>query len=118
MKKSTIKFISNTTLWFALAIIPLALMVLNNIHNTDLVFSDYLTIFANDNNLFYTMFADMFGSNGYLPLVSNDICIYVSYLCCLTILQIIFNICLFVPKLCVSWLEKINNSLGGGDGTL
>lgn len=118
MRKDTIKYISNSLIWVLLALMPLLLMLIYNIHNTNLDLSTFITIFGNNNNVVYSTLNDIFGLDGTFPIASDNLIIYCSYLCCLTFLQIVVNVLLFIPKIALKWIEKVVTKIGGNNDVL
>lgn len=118
MRKETIKYISNSLVWVLLALMPLLLMLIYNIHNNDLDLSHFILIFGDSNNFVYTTLNSVFGSTGSFPIANNNLLIYASYLTCITLLQIVINILLFVPKIALKWINNVINKLGGNNDIL
>lgn len=118
MRKETIKYISNSLIWVLLALMPLLLMLVYNLHNNNLNLSDFISIFGDNNNLIYTTLNNVFGSSGSFPIANDNLIIYCSYLACITLLQIVVNIMLFIPKIALKWINNVMDKLGGKNDTL
>lgn len=116
MRKRTIKYISDKLLWLIAMLMPLIYCLVVNLHFTEANDPIYLSdIFVESaygfgmlqNNMILEVINGMFGSAGVMPLWSNDSYIpyFITYLCTIVLVQLVFDIIMFIPKLAHKYLH-------------
>lgn len=118
MRKRTIKFISDKLLWLTAMLIPLIYCLVVNLHYTEThtpislleIFTnaDYGFAIAND-NLILTTINGLFGATGTLPLwgVNSYVPYFITYLAVVVIVQLAYDVLIFVPKLAHKWIHTL-----------
>ena len=118
MRKRTIKFISDKLLWLTAMLIPLIYCLVVNLHYTEThtpisllqIFTnaEYGFAIAND-NLILTTLNGLFGASGTLPLwtVDSYVPYFVTYLAIVVIVQLAYDVLIFVPKLAHKWIHTL-----------
>lgn len=68
---------------------------------------------VSENNVAYTTLLKLFGSDGYLPMagVSDSLCMYLSYMVYVQFGHMVFDVIVFLPRLCHDWIDSFGRCL-------
>lgn len=111
MRKKTFYYIFDTILWALIALLPLIIWVFGNIHNNLELNSIFSTLGVVNSGVVYDTLVGIFGNDGVLPLFSNNsnLALFFTYFVNVSIVHLLIDFILFIPKLCHKWLDKITN---------
>lgn len=103
--------------WFFIQIFPLVCFTVYCIAGTrgsEVVvptFNSFLIKLGFDyqqGNIFYSVLAQLFGSNGVFPLFvdSGGVILYLTYVLTMEVLHVCFDVIVFIPRLAHKWISK------------
>ena len=114
MRKRTIKFTFDKLLWFILMLLPFLIVLYNTRVNGLLDYSmfDVFTRgigFDMTDGIIVEAVNTMIGADGYIPLINGTNCIpyYIQWLCVVVLVQIVYDVLMFIPKLAHHWIHTL-----------
>lgn len=114
MRKKTIKYGLDKILWLFLMLLPLLLFAIQA-HHFGIESMTILDVFQSGLGFDMTegIIVDavnaFIGSDGYIPLIDsvNIIPYYIQWLCVVVIVQIVYDVMMFIPKLAHHWMHTL-----------
>ncbi len=118
MRKRTMSAIADHFYWLLVALLPLLCYLiqflsyeLTSVTDTLPTFLSYMQSFGiSTDSIIYSVLADLFGSNGILPMFStgsNAVLLYLSYFVMVQIIHLAVDFLVFIPRLSHKWMEKL-----------
>ena len=109
MRKSKINYIYDLVYYAFFAIIPIIAYLISCNHHDNLTLVAFFTEFGIDStNIVFQSFVDMFGTNGFLPLLSDTSTLFYlfTYMSIIVFMHLVFDLLVFLPKLAHCYLDK------------
>ena len=120
MRKRNVSYLIDKLFWILIAVLPLIvwLIVIARIGQltslVDVMTSTHLLPLMN--NSIFTTLSDIFGSTGVVPLIQNpDILLYMSYFIGVTLIHLLVDFVLFIPRIAMNWLDNLYKLGGSND---
>lgn len=120
MRKRNFSFVLDKLFWSFVMVLPLLIWLLVIVRTGQL--SSLVDVMTNthllplmDNSIFTTL-TDVFGSTGVVPLIQNpDILLYFSYFIGVTLIHLLVDFVLFIPRVAMNWLDNLYKIGGQND---
>lgn len=129
MRKKTISNLAEHIMWGIILLLPLLMWLISplgysigggsEVSSLDLpsLASVFDQFGLNTNNIIYTSFADLFGSDGILPFFEQNsaFLLYIMYFVIVEVVHLVIDCIVFIPRLAHKWLNKCTLEVGYED---
>lgn len=120
MRKRNVSYLIDKLFWTFICVLPFLIWLIVIARTGQL--SSLIDVMTDShliplmNNSIYTTLSDVFGASGVVPLVQNaDILLYFSYFICITLIHLLVDFLLFIPRIAMNWLDNLYKIGGQND---
>ena len=102
MSKKKINYLFDLLYYAAFILIPIGAYLFHQFKFEDVILLSFFNEFGIDStNVIFQCFVDMFGSNGFLPLMADDSTLFYifTYMSIVVLMHLVFDFLMFIPKL-------------------
>lgn len=112
MSKKKINYLYDILYYALFSLIPIIAYIVHQHHFADATLMSFFQEFGILNtNVIFTALVDMFGTNGYLPLLdSTSVVFYMfTYMAIVVIVHLVIDFIIFIPRLAHKYLNYFYN---------
>lgn len=113
MRKKTVKCLCDNIFWYLIYLLPLILLFgvtfQTGVFTTLSSAMNSVGLNVLTDNVILNSLTQIFGQNGILPLLNNDILVYLTYFVSVFIMHLAIDFLLFIPRLAMKWQDDLFN---------